>query len=58
MIKQCAWCKSLMVNGIRIDKSPGLISDMSHGICITCKKEMELDFFRHQHSVVGKNETI
>jgi len=37
---QCAWCKCLMVNGIGIKKEEEIL-DLSHGICIKCKREVE-----------------
>jgi hypothetical protein len=42
MTKQCAWCKSIMVNGIKIKQSNHIISGMSHGICLSCKKSIEM----------------
>jgi len=37
---QCAWCKCLMVNGIGIKEEEEIL-DLSHGICLKCRREME-----------------
>lgn len=55
MIKQCAWCKSLIVNGVKVEKLNKLNSEMSHGICHSCKKEMEMDFFRLKSMAPANN---
>ena len=41
MIKQCAWCKNLMIDGIRLDGEKDIISGMSHGICRICKEKLK-----------------
>ena len=40
-IHQCAWCRSLIVNGERIEDIPGFVAD-NHGICKVCACAMEL----------------
>lgn len=53
MIKQCAWCKSLMLDGIRIKNSKQIIAGMSHGICLTCKKDMEMIYKKEKKGIRG-----
>ena len=53
MIKQCAWCRSLMIEGIRIKNSKQIISAMSHGICLSCKKEMEVIYQKEKNVARG-----
>jgi len=53
MIKQCAWCKSLMLDGIRIKNSKQIIAGMSHGICLGCKKDMEVIYQKEKNVVRG-----
>ncbi len=47
---QCAWCKCLMVNGIGI-KEEDEILDLSHGICLKCRREMEEENNFHKCNV-------
>ena len=55
MIKQCAWCKYLIIDGIRLDEKKYVISGMSHGICVVCKEKlnMQLNLFKEQQYAVS-----
>ncbi|HPZ07707.1 MAG TPA: hypothetical protein PL110_06315 [Candidatus Eremiobacteraeota bacterium] len=39
-IFQCAWCRCLMKNGIKIKETCELLN-ISHGICLSCWKALE-----------------
>jgi hypothetical protein len=39
MIKQCAWCESLTVAGLKITEPLPRKNGYSHGICLACKGE-------------------
>jgi len=41
VVHQCAWCRSMMIDGIRIEDIPGFTPD-SHGICLVCACTMEM----------------
>ncbi len=40
-IHQCAWCRSLIIDGERIEDIPGYIPE-SHGICKICACSLEM----------------
>lgn len=40
-VHQCAWCKSLMIDGVRIEDIPDFTPE-SHGICLVCAASMEM----------------
>jgi len=39
-IHQCAWCRCLMVDGLKVRECEELL-DMSHGICLECMEQLE-----------------
>ncbi len=41
IVHQCAWCRSLIIDGVRIPDIPGFVAD-SHGICLVCATAMEM----------------
>lgn len=42
-VHQCAWCRSYIINGIRIDASNIDVNAIdSHGICLICACAMEM----------------
>jgi len=40
MIRQCAWCRSFIVKGLRVSRPLPVISGYSHGICLKCRNEI------------------
>ena len=41
LVHQCAWCRSLIVDGERIPDIPGYTAE-SHGICKVCACSLEM----------------
>jgi hypothetical protein len=42
-----------MLDGIRIKNSKQIIAGMSHGICLGCKKDMEVIYQKEKNVVRG-----
>ena len=58
MVHQCAWCKSLMIKGERVNDTVATKFDgnNSHGICKECKVAMMLEHFGSQDIMKFKVE--
>jgi len=55
VIKQCAWCKSFTLNGLRVQNNDRMVSGMSHGICLPCKVELVKDYTRKSIPALPRN---
>ena len=40
MVRQCAWCRSFIIKGLRVSRPLPSLSGYSHGICLKCKNEI------------------
>ena len=58
MIKQCAWCKSLTLNGIKIRSKENIVPGMSHGICLSCKIELVKDYNRSNMNALPRTPLV